>query len=447
MHNFRSLTGALLGLLFLGQLTAQPNDNSPYSRFGLGDIHPDQFISGQTGLLGATQIDPWHINMVNPASYGHLQATAFEVGLGGSYTRLTGGTEKANVYQGNLEYFALGLPLINRINDAMERTQRDYDLGLVLALKPHSIVGYDVSSTEPHPDEGEIQRKYVGEGGSYKFMVGLGSRYKDFSVGINAGYLFGKISYNSLVYFADIPFAYNNQFSESFSMSGFLYNAGLQYSLVLNRQKMKADEQLMPRKLVFGLYGNTQTSFRTTGDVFYGGVLTGLDLGTASTDTLYIQEQLKGTGTLPTRIGGGIAYHHGYKWTVGMNYEQTLWSQYKNEGKLTEDLLSDAFCISAGADYVPDWQSYTDSYKRLHYRVGAYYRTDGRTENGQIFSEAAVNLGLGVPFVFKRKTSHIDLNLSVGQSMDERLISESFVKFGLGLTFNDQEWFIKRKYY
>jgi hypothetical protein len=83
----------------------------------------------------------------------------------------------------------------------------------------------------------------------------------------------------------------------------------------------------------------------------------------------------------------------------------------------------------------------------MHYRAGFYYKTDGRSENGVQFSEAALNLGFGVPFVFKRKTSNIDLSLSLGQTMNERLIRESFVKFGIGLTFNDQEWFIKRRYY
>lgn len=137
----------------------------------------------------------------------------------------------------------------------------------------------------------------------------------------------------------------------------------------------------------------------------------------------------------------------GMKWMFGMNYETTFWSQYSNELEPSKNLSMDSYKVSAGLDYVPDHFSYTNPFKRMHYRFGMYYQTDGRSENNIQFSEGALNLGLGIPFVFKRKTSHIDVSLKIGQSMGDRLISESFVKLGLGLTFNDQEWFIKRRYY
>jgi len=448
MHSMRILLlTSLFSILFI-TVFAQPKDNSPYSRFGLGDIHNDNFVFNQgMGNLGATAIDPWHINLVNPASYSYLQATAFEVGLDANYKQLASDSDKGDIFGGNINYFALGLPLINPINDALERVQRTYDLGLVFALKPHSTVGYNVISTEDHPDEGVIERNYVGEGGTYKFMTGLSGRYKDFSFGFNAGYLFGKVSYTSLVHFADIPFAYNNNFSETFSLGGFIYNVGATYSVTLNKAELSPEKNIQANKLVFGLYGNTSTSFSTSGDVFYGGVLTSLNIGNLNYDTLYMQDQVEGKGKLPANIGGGLTYHHGRKFMLGINYEQNFWSQYSNEGKISPDNLLDAFQLSIGMNYVPDFQSYTNAFQRMHYRAGLSYKTDGRSENDVQFSEAALNLGLGVPFVFKRKTSHIDFSLSIGTSVSERLISESFVKFGVGLTFNDQEWFIKRRYY
>lgn len=448
MHSLRiPIFTSIISIFYLG-LIAQPQDNSPYSRYGFGDIQNDQFIFSQgMGSLGASTLDPWHINLTNPASYSYLQATAFEVGMDATYRNLSSSTESSDIYKGNLNYIALGMPLINPINDALERVERTYDLGLVIALKPHSTVGYDILSTEEHPEVGTIQRNYVGEGGTYKLLSGLSGRYKDFSFGFNAGYLFGKISYNSLVYFEDLPSAYNNDFSESFSVKGFIYNLGATYTLTLNKSKLSPETSLLPNQLILGIYGNTATSFNTSGDVFYGGLLTSVEVGSLNYDTLYIQEALAGKGTLPAQIGAGISYQHGKKWMAGVNYEQTFWSQYKNEGKLKEDNLLDAFRISAGFDFVPNYQSYTNAFQRMHYRAGIYYRTDGRSENGNQFSEAALNLGLGVPFVFKRKTSNLDISLSFGRSMGERLISENFVKFGLGLTFNDQEWFIKRRYY
>jgi hypothetical protein len=399
------------------------------------------------GNLGATAIDPWHVNLVNPASYSYLQATSFEVGLDASYKQLGTASANENIYKGNINYFALGLPLLNPINDALERVKRTYDIGLMFALKPHSTVGYDVISTEDHPDEGIVQRKYIGDGGTYKFLTGLSGRYENFSLGINAGYLFGKISYASLVYFQDLNYAYNNDFNESFSVSGFTYNVGASYSIVLNKAKLDPETNVQPNKIVLGIYGNSSTKFNTVSDVFYGGVLTSISAGNLNFDTLYVVDGAEGSGRLPSNIGFGIAYHHAKKIMGGINFEYNFWSQYKNEGKLVEDQLKDGYSLSGGLNYVPDYQSYTSAFDRMNYRVGFYYRTDGRSENDKQFTEAAINLGLGVPFVFKRKTSNVDFMLSIGKSMSERLISESFVKFGVGLTFNDQEWFIKRKYY
>ncbi|HRQ30672.1 MAG TPA: hypothetical protein PLU49_11395, partial [Saprospiraceae bacterium] len=107
----------------------------------------------------------------------------------------------------------------------------------------------------------------------------------------------------------------------------------------------------------------------------------------------------------------------------------------------------DAISLAAGIDYVPDYASYTSFAKRMHYRAGFQYQTDSRSESGKQLSEAALSLGVGFPIIFQRKVSNIDLSMTFGQSIGERLISESFVKFGLGLTFNDQDWLLKRRYY
>lgn len=445
-----SLILLVLLITFLPEGISQQNENSPYSRYGIGRIHNDNFVFAQGfGNLGATNIDNFHVNLVNPASYGFLQATSFDLGLDINYNRLQTKRDAANIYGGNLNYFSLAIPLINPIGDFIERRERNLDIGLTFALKPHSTVGYNVISTEDHPDEGTIQRNYQGSGSTYKFITGSGLRYKDFSVGINAGLLFGNIKYESIVSFPDDPFAYENHFTESFSLNGFIYTVGLQYVIRFNKNAIKKDESIKPMNLVLGVYGNTQTNFRTAGDVIHAGILAtdNINLGLARLDTLFLDEQREGKGILPTTIGGGLSYHHKQKFIVGINFQKTFWSQYLNEGKLLEEELSDAISLSAGIDYVPDYASYTSFAKRMHYRAGFQYQTDSRSESGKQLNEAALSLGVGFPIIFQRKVSDIDLSLTFGQSIGERLISESFVKFGLGLTFNDQDWLLKRRYY
>ncbi|MEZ4906736.1 MAG: hypothetical protein R2771_03620 [Saprospiraceae bacterium] len=55
-------------------------------------------------------------------------------------------------------------------------------------LKPFTNVGYNIKSTEENDDIGSIERYYEGTGGTYKFVSGVGARYKNFSVGVNVGY-------------------------------------------------------------------------------------------------------------------------------------------------------------------------------------------------------------------------------------------------------------------
>ena len=61
---------------------AQPKMNSPYTRYGLGDLAP-RHLAVQTGRGGLTTAfnDPFHLNLANPASFAYLRTTTLETGL------------------------------------------------------------------------------------------------------------------------------------------------------------------------------------------------------------------------------------------------------------------------------------------------------------------------------------------------------------------------------
>ncbi len=84
----------LLGIVCLCWLSfAQAqNENSPYSRYGLGDYVPQQNILNRgMGGVSAAYYDFNTINFINPASYGRLQATTLDLG-GSSITAPSGPT-------------------------------------------------------------------------------------------------------------------------------------------------------------------------------------------------------------------------------------------------------------------------------------------------------------------------------------------------------------------
>src|SRR5215213_4195328 len=67
-----SLTAALFTALFFSSVQAQ--DNSPYSRYGLGNLYPRMnVINRGMGGVSAAYSDIFSINYNNPASYAGFQ--------------------------------------------------------------------------------------------------------------------------------------------------------------------------------------------------------------------------------------------------------------------------------------------------------------------------------------------------------------------------------------
>ena len=445
MNNKKSIILSLIFTFAFIGLMAQPKDNSPYSRFGLGDPVDTKFVHlRSTGLAGA-MYNPYQINIVNPASNGYLQATVFDLGLYAKYSNLSTNDGSSNVFSGNLEYLSLGFPLINPINDLLEKKVRKYDIGLSFTLMPNSNVGFDITSEKDYPDIGTVIRNYKGTGGTYKFLTGIGGRYENFSFGINLGYFFGKINYDKSLKFNNIFSSYANEYHDDFAVNGFLYDIGAIYNLVLNKSEMTTSNNVKPKKIIFGFHGGSKTSFKVNGTKYNRSFINNSPLSTETVDTVFYNDTISGKGTLPTNFGGSIIYNNQNKLIVGIDYSATLWNQYFNDVK--NDDLHDSYDVSLGMQYTPDENSYTNYFHRVHYRTSLYYKTDPRSEKDNQFNELGVHLGVGLPFVYKRKISRMNVDLNFGKKRGDLSISENFVKLSFSVTFNDTEWFVKRKYY
>ena len=70
-------------------LMAQPKNNSPYSRFGVGDILNQNFanLRATPGFTNAYN-NAYHLNLQNPASLGFMQMAAFDFGVYGVVLRI-----------------------------------------------------------------------------------------------------------------------------------------------------------------------------------------------------------------------------------------------------------------------------------------------------------------------------------------------------------------------
>lgn len=427
-------------------LYGQQNDNSPYSRYGFGEPADNNFNHlRQMGGLGASFIDGYHINIVNPASYSFLNATAFDFGVFGKRTWLDDNINKSKIWSGNLDYISLAFPLRNPINDLYDGVKKDYKFAMAITLMPNSNVNYNIVANDSLQSS-PFTRNYVGSGGSYKLLWGNSVKYKNLSFGVNLGYLFGKVRYENRVIFPNTDYAYSDYYGTEYLVRGVLWNAGLMHSTIINKQQLEKNKTTPVKRISYGFHANSATGINTTSNISHQ-LIQQLPGSIFNIDTVQFENDVKGTGKLPAEFGLGATYYSGEKFAIGFNYSSALWSEYRNDATREQSgTLKNTSKVSVGGYFRPDYKSFDNFFERIYYRYGVYYNTDPRVVGGKQINTYGVTFGLGMPFVYQRKVSHVNLGLNAGVRGQGTPISEKFVKISLGVTFNDDEWFLKRKY-
>ena len=429
--------------VFAQNATITPKINSPFSRFGLGNF-VSQYYAGPGGMggLSAAFHDPYHLNTINPASLASLQSTAFEVGLNAQYSGLKSDGASESIWSGNLNYMALGFPLINPINEALDRKRSKFGLGMAFALQPYTVVGYNIESTSDQEDLGPTTNFLKGTGGTNRLLWSNAVKYKGFSGGVTLGYLFGQLTNSRRVEFDSVELAYVTEFLDEVSINGFFWEAGLQYTHEF--KKLKATGELEPsgRRLIIGLNGNSSDNFNTNTSRF----AERFNSSYGVQDTIFNETGVKQKGTLPSDLSIGVMYENVNDFRFGVEYGIENWSEYVNEAKPDSSLL-DTWRIRAGMEWIPDYQSYNNYFERMRYRFGFYYGLDPRSFEGEQLKEYGVSLGFGFPIIMSRqRVSFVNLSLEAGQFGLSDTLRETFVKMTLGFTLNDNTWFFKRKF-
>ncbi|MEK7253653.1 MAG: hypothetical protein AAB316_02840 [Bacteroidota bacterium] len=418
---------------------AQPKDNSPYSRLGLGEPVNHTLSSAGFGGLSAAYADPLHVNLLNPASLGWLGATTFEAGVFFENSTIQFDDETTKVRTGNLNHLSLAFPMRNSLNDVLLKRKPKFFWSMNLALLPNTTVGYNIETEDVLPGVDTVLNSFQGTGGTNKLLIGNGFRYKNFTWGLNLGYLFGQLENHREVEFTDLTASYTDIFLDNISVRGFLWNLGVQYRHDFDKKKSE-DEFYSGRSLVIGAYGNSATNFKTKNDVVR--IRQNEDYAPVHRDTLFIEEDQKRSGKLPAEFTFGLMYQHTAKLRIGAEFGFANWSNYENEVK--PEALFNSRRLAAGIEYIPDYSSYNNYLRRIRYRAGFYHRTDPRLED---LTQYAVTLGFGLPVILPRQqTSFVNLAFELGQYDTPNAIKETFIKIALGFSLNDTSWFFKRKF-
>ena len=179
-------------------------DNSPYSRYGIGDIvPPTHIVSRGMGGLSAGYTDFLTINFNNPASYAYFQSvrelkTKKQV-LGRAILDVGMNFENRTLRDPNVpEKFVAKNAIFSYLQVGMSLRK---NLGLVFGLRPISRISYKIVRNEflIDPNSGlpidSATTNFQGDGGSYLPSLGTGFSLFDkdtkngkqkLSVGVNA---------------------------------------------------------------------------------------------------------------------------------------------------------------------------------------------------------------------------------------------------------------------
>lgn len=455
MSNFWNKTFLGFAIVLATALTAfaQPTDNSPYSRLGLGDFS-DQYFAAQGGMggLGAAFHDGYHMNIANPASLSRLREAAFEIGLYSQYNNLkdaSGQNERLKTWNGNLRYLSLGFPLKNPINEVLDQKKKKIRWGMNFTLLPYSNVDYNIENiaTQTFGDTlTTVNYLFQGSGGTYKVMWGNAVNIKNFSAGINLGYFFGKIENDKFVTFPDFQFSFDNNFTDDFLVGGFTWNLGVQYDHVL-KTKEGSNEPI--EFITFGITGNSRNKYNLTRNRNW--VTQNIGIGTL--DTIFAVsgvETTESTGYLPGELAVGVMYTNVNKLRLGVDFKYQSWSEYINDILATGTPGRDdvnVWRLGIGGEYVPDVRSYNKYSKKVRYRFGAFYSKDPRSVDGNNLLTYGATVGFGLPVILPQgKKSFVNLAFEMGQTGLSEALQNTYFKINLGFTLNDNTWFFKRKF-
>ncbi|GHA64308.1 OmpP1/FadL family transporter [Pontibacter akesuensis] len=426
---FRVLVGfAALCLTHVAQ--AQVIGNTPYSRYGLGEINHYQGSIRSAGMGGAgiSAGNSFQPNITNPALLYYNSITNFDLSGFGEIKNLKSETASQRDGNGNLYNLSLVVPISKRWSSGV-------------GIRPFSTINYEINATsqvQGNP-QASIQREYTGEGGLSEVYFAHGVRlFSGMTVGASASYLFGNTITEASGTVVDPEQAGTNLARivqvDRTTYRDFLYRAGVNY-----RKKVKD-------KLFVGVGGvySFAADLDAERDITYErrsqeGDLVAFPI--ADEDTV------SGTIHIPANWSAGISFDNASNLTVAADFSTYQWSKFKdfNGGN---DNLKDSYRYAIGAEYTPDANAIGSYFQRITYRGGLYYNDTQFQLNGQDIKDKGVTAGFTLPVgrgtIYDLYLMNISLGYGQRGTTDAGLIKEDYFQFGVGFTVNSR-WFLKRR--
>jgi len=381
--------------------------------------------------------DSIHLNLLNPAGYTGNNIKSFnnesrpvKFAIGGSYSSLNlksdSGSEKAN--STTFDYLALSVPMGK--------------FGFGFGLLPYTSVGYKLESRN---DNDDVSNRYRGEGGVNKAFAGLAYQINEkLSVGVEASYNFGNVKNSSVAYLYDDEgnlVQYQSRENNRSDLSGLNFNIGLSYKTMIN------DKLELSSGLTYAPGSNLTSNNTRSFSTIIINEISGQEFVVNTIDADLEAQNLKTTDlSLPSRVSFGAGIGEPRKWFLGAEYT------YQNTSKFSNPIFSidnatfvNASTIALGGFYIPDYNSFSNYWKRVTYRGGLHYENTGLEINNETINEFGMSFGVGLPVGGLFSNANLGLEFGKRGTTNQNLIQENFINLQISLSLNDR-WFQKRKY-
>ncbi len=409
---------------------AQADVDSPYSLFGVGQVRDKSMnvrLKGMGGVANA-MFGGGMINGENPAAYAKIDSLAFLFDAGFYFKTATFSTsslsEKSN--NASFDYVSMAFGLTSWWK-------------MALGVQPYSTSGYTMLVSKVDPEVGSTVTRFKGKGGLNQAFLGNAFKIgKHFALGANAYYVFGNTKTETSLYFPDSIYYIGSRRSLDVMVRSFMFDYGMLFNTNLSKDLC----------LSLGLTYTQKIKLKGEQTLFIRSFEEDMD-----TEVEYIIDTVYSSSgstkiTMPHGIGFGLALQNGENWALGADFNWMQWSKFAREG--ANDVLQDAWSVSAGAEFTPKHTTISGYFSRVTYRLGGFYEhgfinLEGNDGVSHSINKVGVTVGMSLPL--PRTLSKVNMALEVGQygTREGGLIQEQYAKLSVGVSVFER-WFMKRKY-
>ncbi|MDR0349376.1 MAG: hypothetical protein LBH90_07800 [Tannerella sp.] len=418
MLKIKRVVAASLFVIIPMAMLAQNNTNSPYTRYGFGELADRSFGAGRSmGGIGYGMRSNKQINPLNPASYTSMDSLTFlfDVGVAGQVSWFNDGTNKQRQINGNIEYIALQFPVHRRI-------------GVSAGILPYSYVGYDYGTDGIQEERIDYRNRYTGKGGLNELYGGVSMEIwkKRLSVGANIGYLFGNIDHSMSITPYSSAQTYVSSRTQRIQVRDIRLNFGTQYT-----HPISASENI-----VFGIAYSPAKKLNVSS--YNVEVLSAISGGTVETAADTIKNQLF---DIPHSVGAGVSYVKQNKLTLAVDFLFENWGQARFFDN--KDLLKNRVRVATGTEFIPNYMN-RSFFSRIRYRTGIHYSNSYLKIRDSGYNEYGASIGAGLPLIDNRSLVNISFEYVKIKPETRILIDEQYFRFTVNYTFNEM-WFRKFK--